>query len=213
VYINNIDAVAEFIDIIRKFADHTKLGQMLNSDEGRALLQLALDKQCEWARKWSMEFNVKKCHVMHMGHNNTKQVYHMNGKQLGETEEERDIGVLVTRNLKPSSQCAKAARTAQTVLSQIARSFHRHIFVKLYIQYVRHHLEFAAPAWSPWLECEKEALEKIQRRAVGMVSGLKATTYEEILKELELTTLEERRHQADMVQTFQILQGIDKVKR
>ncbi len=45
-----------------------------------------------------------------------------------------------------------------------------------------------------------------------MVSGLKSNTYEERLKELGLTTLEERRHQTDMLQPFKILTGKDKVK-
>jgi ribonuclease P/MRP protein subunit RPP40 len=54
-------------------------------------------------------------------------------------------------------------------------------------------------------------LEKIQRRAVNMVSGLKAGTYEEKLKELGLTTLEERRHQADMTQVYKILMEKDVV--
>jgi hypothetical protein len=214
VYINDIDSAAALIEILRKFADDTKLGQTVTTDEERALLQQALDKLCEWAALWGMEFNVKKCSVMHIGHNNTMQEYFMNGEQLGVTEEERDIGVMISRNLKPSSQCSKAARTAQTVLSQISRAFHyrdRHIFVKLYVQYVRPHLEFASPAWSPWLECDKEALEKIQRRAIGMVSGLNATSYEERLREIGLTTLEERRHQADMLQTFKILQQKDRV--
>jgi hypothetical protein len=81
------------------------------------------------------------------------------------------------------------------------------------MQYVRPHLEFASPAWSPWSESDKAVLEKIQRRAITMVSGLKGTEYEERLKELGLTTLEERRHQADMLQTFKIVRGIDKVKQ
>jgi hypothetical protein len=45
-----------------------------------------------------------------------------------------------------------------------ARAFHcrdRHIFVRLYTQYVKPHLEFARPARSPWLEADKEKLEKI----------------------------------------------------
>jgi hypothetical protein len=80
-----------------------------------------------------MEFNVKKCKVMHIGFNNPAQGYTMDGQQLGVTEEERDIGVSVSRNLKPSAQCAKAAKTAQTVLSQVSRAFHyrdRHIFLR-----------------------------------------------------------------------------------
>jgi hypothetical protein len=57
-----------------------------------------------------MEFNVKKCKVMHMGHNNMEQEYYMNGHKLEVTEEERDIGVLVTKNLKPASQCKKGGK-------------------------------------------------------------------------------------------------------
>jgi ribonuclease P/MRP protein subunit RPP40 len=131
------------------------------------------------------------------------------------TEEERDIGVNAMKSLKQSAQCKKAARTAQTVLSQISRAFHfwdQHVFLRLYVQYVQPHLEFVSPAWSPWLEADKELLEKIQRRAVNMASGLKAVTYEEKLKELGLTTLEERRHQADMTQVYKILTKKDMVK-
>ena len=49
-------------------------------------------------------------------------------------------------------------------------------------------------AWSPWTTQDKETLEKVQQRAVKMISGLKAREYEERLKELGMTTLEERRH-------------------
>ena len=59
---------------------------------------------------------------------------------------------------------------------------------------------------------DKAVLEKIQRRAVSMISGLKGESYEEKLLELDLPSLEERRHQADMVQSFKIVKGIDKVE-
>jgi ribonuclease P/MRP protein subunit RPP40 len=59
-----------------------------------------------------MSFNVKKCVVMHLGKKNPRKPYYMNGEQLLTTKPERDIGVLVSDNLKPSEQCAKAAKTA-----------------------------------------------------------------------------------------------------
>jgi len=214
IFINDLDVAAVMIDILRKFADDTKLGQTVSTPEERELLQQALDKLCEWSEKWGMEFNVKKCKVMHLGYNNPGHSYSMNNQQLSATEEERDIGVCVARNLKPSSQCALAARTAQTVLSQLSRAFHyrdRHVFKRLYVQYVRPHLEFASVAWTPWHEADKAVLERIQQRAVSMISGLKGATYEEKLAELGLTTLEERRHQADMLQTFKIMRGFDNV--
>ena len=41
-------------------------------------------------------------------------------------------------------------------------------------------------------------MENVQKRAVRMISGLRSELYEDRLKELGLTSLEERRHRADM---------------
>ncbi len=131
VFINDLDDVIKCIELLKKFADDMKLGQTA-TPEGQARIQEALDKLCEWARTWGMQFNEKKCKVMYVGHNNTKQAYYMSGHQLERTEVERDIGVSVAQNLKQADQCKKAARTAQTVLSQLTRAFHfrdRHVFV------------------------------------------------------------------------------------
>ena len=49
-------------------------------------------------------------------------------------------------------------------------------------------------------------------RAVRMVSNIKKGTYEEKLKALNLTTLEERRWRGDMIQTWRILSGKDMVE-
>ena len=162
-----------------------------------------------------MAFNIKKCKVMHVGRGNPQNLYNMEGHQLEVTEVERNIGVMVTNTLKPSAQCAKAARTAQAVLGQISRAFYyrdHHGFIRLYCQYVRPHLEFSTQAWSPWQEGDKAALEKVQRKAVGMVSGLAAKSYEDRLKELGLQSLEERRHQADMLMVSKILHGTGGLK-
>ena len=96
-----------------------------------------------------MSLNVQKCKLMHAGHANQQYEYSMNTTVLETTAEERDLGVVMSATLKPKSQCAKAARTAQTVLSQIARAFHfrdKNVFLNLYKQYVRPHLEFAVQA-------------------------------------------------------------------
>ncbi len=132
---------------------------------------------------------------MHVGRNNPEYDYTMRGVKLGKTDEEKDIGVTITKNLKPSVQCEKAAGRAASVLNQIRRNFHyrdRHTFVRLYKPYVRPHLEFASPSWSPWLIGDIERLEKVQEKAVKMVAGLKSKDYSERCKELGLETLEER---------------------
>jgi hypothetical protein len=76
--------------------------------------------------------------------------------------------------------------------------------MQLYKQYVRPHLEFAVQAWAPYSAADVEALEKVQKKAVRMVSGLRSHEYADRLKELRLTTLSERCHQADMLMMYAI---------
>ena len=214
VFINDIDSYALLISILNKFADDTKLGQVVSTLGQVSALQTCLDELVTWSEIWGMDFNVSKCKVMHLGRNNQKASYTMNNIKLDTTVKERDIGVLIQPNLRPTFQCAESSRRANAVLGQISRSFHyrdRKTFLQLYKQYVRPHLEFSIPAWSPWTLADKEMLEKVQRRAVRMVSGLTGSTYEERLQELGLLSLEDRRRQYDLVQTFKIVRGFDNV--
>jgi hypothetical protein len=107
---------------------------------------------------------------MHVGRNNPKQKYYINGQELSTVEEEKDIGVLVHNSLKPAKHCEKAANMAGAVLRQIQRNFHyrdRKVFVKQYKQYVLPHLEFASPAWAPWTVADIEKLENVKKRRYG----------------------------------------------
>ena len=136
------------------------------------------------------------------------------GTVLESSKEEKDIGVIISDSLKPSSQCAVAARKANQVLGQMSRSFHyrdRFTWIKLYKVYVRPHLEYAVQAWSPWTQEDINLLENVQRRAIRMTSGLAGHTYEERLIEVGLTSLEARRLRGDLIQTWKILHGYDNV--
>ena len=66
---------------------------------------------------------VEKSHVLHLGKNNKNFSYTMNGNMLESTDKEKDIGVIISNNLKPAAHCDKVARTASGALHQILRSF------------------------------------------------------------------------------------------
>ena len=62
------------------------------------------------------------------------------GSILEEVEVEKGIEVLVSDTLKPSNQCGKAAKKANSVLGQISRSFpyrDKFVWVRLYMTHVR----------------------------------------------------------------------------
>ena len=214
IFINDLDNCTEQITTMKKFADDTKLGNVAVSEEDCKRMQDCIDQLLTWADNWCMEFNIKKCKVMHIGRGNRDHQYHMNGTKLQVCVSERDIGVSITNNLKPAAQCAEAARRANAVLTQISRAFlyrDRRVFLQLYKQFVRCHLEFSAPAWSPWQAGDIHVLERVQMRATKLISGLQGKTYEERLSELGLRTLEDRRARMDLIQTFKIINGHDDV--
>lgn len=49
-----------------------------------------------------MACNVDKCHVMYMGRMKEKFNYSMGGRKLKEMVCEKDVGVMITADLKPS---------------------------------------------------------------------------------------------------------------
>ena len=157
---------------------------------------------------------VDKCHIMHIGPNNSQYKYSMEGMELEVSTFEKDIGVIIDSSLKPSLQCSKAAKKANSVLAQLLRAISyrdKDTFLHLFRTYVRPHLEYCSAAWSPWTKGDTDLLECVQRRAIGMVINFSGHIYEEKLAEARMTTLEERRHWGDLIQAYRILRGVDDV--
>jgi len=202
---------------MKMFADDTKIWQRLENDNDSSLLQADLQSLQSWSDRWLLRFNPDKCKVLHIGHKFTTS-YKMsdNGvdKVLEEVSEEKDLGVFVTSDLKPSTQCIKAADKAQSVLRMIKRNFpkiDKEEFIILYKTYVRPHLEYCVQAWSPAMVKDIKVLEKVQQRATKWVKGLKKKSYAERLRILNLTTLEKRRKRGDLIEVYKILTGSEDI--
>jgi hypothetical protein len=85
-------------------------------------LQATLDKLCKWADQWGITGSDDKCKVIHIGTNNPRTEYFINGTKLGTTEEEKDVGAYVNPSLKPSNHCKREADKAQQCLSKSQRT-------------------------------------------------------------------------------------------
>lgn len=161
----------------------------------------------------------EKCKLMKVGKSphKTYTMTHKTGATvyLETTNEEKDVGVWVTTNLKPTVQCQKAAKKAMQALGMVKRSF-KHMtkksFVTLYRAYVCPHLKFCVQAWCPYLAKDIDILEKVQRRATKLVTSIAKLTYEQRLQQLKLYSLYYRRQRGDLIETYKILNGIDKVE-
>lgn len=213
MYINDIDE--GLVNRIIKFADDTKVvGRVSNQQEVNGLRR-DLGRLVEWSKEWLMPFNVGKCKVMHMGGNNREESLELDGIALEVVEEERDLGVVVSRDMKVAVQCGRAASKGYQVLGMIGRTFISkkcNIIVKLYKSLVRPHLEYCVQAWRPHLQKDMEVLERVQRRATRMIEECRGLEYQDRLRIAGLSTLETRRRRADLVEVYKILNGLENME-
>jgi hypothetical protein len=80
VFINDIDQ--SVISSLLKFADDAKLFRVIYSSDDVESLRTDLGKLFEWSKEWLMLFNVEKCKVMHLGRNNDRCSYSLDGMIL-----------------------------------------------------------------------------------------------------------------------------------
>ena len=215
IYSNDLDNVLKS-SFISKFADDSKVFAKVESSVDAEYLQADLDKVYDWSVKWKMQINKEKCHVLHFGNSNKRMTYMFGGKVLDPVEEERDLGVQISSSGKPHSQCLKASKKGNQVLGQLCRnviSKDKITFTKLYKTYVRPHLEYAIQAWNPWNATDIEMLERVQRQATRQIPGIGKMEYEDCLKTLGLTTLQDRRKRGDLIEVHKMLNGITNVQK
>ena len=135
-------------------------------------------------------------------------------KYIEDVKSEKDLGVIFEANLKWTKQISACVNKANSLLGMLLRTFESrdvNIWKHLYISMVRPHLEYAFQVWSPTLESDISKLEKIQRRATKIPTALKNMSYDDRLKTLGLTTLEERRKRGDLICMFKITKGYESI--
>ena len=213
IYINDLpDQLSSKCKI---FADDTKLYGVADTEVERNTLQEDLKKLEEWSETWQMEFNINKCSVLHLGKSNREANYIMKEKPLQKSTGEKDLGVFIDRKLNFKKHIQDVRSKAGRTLGIVKRNFKnlkpKHM-TTIYKTMVRSKLEYANCIWYPKFEGDKDCLERVQRRATKLITHLKDKTYCERLKELNLPTLDYRRRRGDLIQTYKIVKGIDRVE-
>ena len=106
VFVNNIDDCLTFSNI-SKYADDIKIYCSCMPPEK---VVCADHLQTAWSGDWQLKFNASKCSSLHFGHANVPHQYFVSGQPITSNNCERDLGVLVSNNLKPYCSNCKVCR-------------------------------------------------------------------------------------------------------
>ena len=122
-----------------------------------------------------MLFNVENCKVMYIGSNNLNALYSMGNITLSEVEE-KDLGAILTKDLKAVSNCRKVVKKANRILGMIKRNVQDksvQTILPLCKSLVRPKIEYCVQAWRPYLKKNIEQFERVQKRATRFVNSFR----------------------------------------
>ncbi|KAJ3652364.1 hypothetical protein Zmor_018337 [Zophobas morio] len=170
------------------------------------LLQEDLFRIGNWSGDWLLPLNNDKCNVLHIGNNNPKYRYNLDGKQLTQLSCCRDLGIITDSGLTCSHHVACIVKKAHSLLSLLRKTFCKIsplVLPKLYKTHVRPILEFCNFGWGLVLQRDINQLESVQPRATRIPFGRIRPQYHERLSQMQLTTLSERDIRGDLITTYQ----------
>ena len=136
--------------------------------------------------------------------------------ELEKVKNEKDLGVIIDQNLIFRDHITSKVNITNRKVEIIFRTFtyiDQEMFLILYKSIIKPHLEYATPVCSPLYKKDKIIIENVHRRPTKLVSTCKNLPFQERLRKLGLQALEYSRERADMIQTYKILHGIDKIDK
>ena len=214
VFINDVVSCLEDGCEMDIFADDTKFRQSRKNDDNSPLVD-TLTNFSKWASDWQLEVAYEKCCVLSSGNLKIAELnYTLAGHDLRNDSEMRDLGILLSADMKFSRHCANItakANSAAFLIMKCLSSKDPKMLTLAFTSFVRPLLESASPVWSPDLQKDVDLIEKVQKRFTKRVcirARLHFTNYRSRLLILSLDPLELRRIRFDLCMAYKIIYGL-----
>ena len=195
---------------VRLFADDCLLYRIIRNIRDHQILQEDLKNLELWAKEWGMQFNAKKCYVLSISRKSS-YYYQLNDTILQDVKSNPYLGLNISSDLKWSNHVNSVCEKASSTLGFIKRNLKhcpettRHM---AYVSLVRSVLEYGATIWDPYLQCDINRLEKVQRRAARFITGDYTSRtpgcMTNMLESLNLSPLAQRRKELRLTFLFKI---------
>ena len=116
LYVNDLPEVVKSNS--KLFADDTKLYKEILIPRDSVELQQDLNSLIAWSHNWLLKLNSDKCVVLKIGGQNNNK-YYLEGHELNEVSEQRELGVLISNDLHPFKHTTDIVNKANIKIGMI----------------------------------------------------------------------------------------------
>ena len=139
--------------LVSKFADDEKRCRVVNNKQQGRRMQEDINHMVSWSKRMGVDLNEEKVHILHVGPSNQRRPYTLGeeGPQIAKMDQEKDLGVIISSDLKPEKMVTKQVQKAHLKLSQFNTTFtyRGKTWIDLYKTYIKSSLLYASEAWRP----------------------------------------------------------------
>jgi ribonucleases P/MRP protein subunit RPP40 len=214
IFINDIaDGISSKL---RLFADDCIIYTTIKEARDCELLQIDLNKICDWVTRNYMKLNEDKSQLIKFttkrSINQIKYNYIVNSTSLTRVKNVKYLGITVNSKLNWRPQIEKMVKKGTNSLNFVMRNIRGSsstVKEMAYKSLVRPILEYACASWDPHEQCLIDMVEKVQRRAARKVLGKygKRHSPTDMIEALKWDSLQNRRKQARLAAMYQIMTG------
>ena len=210
------------MEIIRCFADDTRISIAIRSEDDVSLLQTDLHNVMEWSQRNNMALHKDKFEYMCHKFNKNRTLpelpficefyqYTVSAdSSLEPVHQLRDLGILISSDLSWSPHIRAIAEKARQKASWVLSVFHTRsptIMLTLYKSMVRSLVEYCCPLWHPMKISDIQELESVQKTFISRITGMRDMHYWDCLVHLSLMSLQRRRERFIILHMWKILHG------
>ena len=172
LYINVINEGVS--STIRLFTDDSVIYRHIDNQNDQHLLHEDLKRFFDWAKKWDMEFNTKKCtHLcVTLKRSPLQYTFTINEQPIPQKKSCRYLGVTIAHDINWNTHSEQLRAKAAKSLGLVRRTLgacSREVKEAAYMTLVRPQLEYAACAWNPHTSRNVNIIESVQRQAACFV--------------------------------------------
>ena len=207
IYINDITTSVSHSKL-SLYADDIALYRTIHSVIDYLLLQADVNSVANWVGINHLNFNIPKCCYICFSWKRylsiPPPVLSIGGVDLRRVDNTKYLGLSLSSDLSWSDHITNLCRKTKRLIGMLYRQFYAHAdtptLLKLYVAFIRPHLEYACTIWSPSTKKDIVALENVQKFALKVSLKQWTLSYEDMLDRANIPSLSSRRQNLSLCQ-------------